>query len=140
MKKTFYLVLIAGIFSLALFSCTSDSVNPSNTANITGHWVGQQSYLSVLTLKLDLNLTDISGVVGGTGTAVYTPAIGSQQTVNIPAVVGTVKDSTVGLTLTAIQYRGTLSKDGKTITGKATLPAALTGSTIIELDINLIKQ
>lgn len=140
MKKTLYLVLMTCVFAIGLLSCTSDSVNPSNTRNISGRWVGQKDYLSVFTLKLDLNLTDLSGVIGGTGTAVYTPVIGSQQSINIPAVVGTLKDSTVGLNLATIQYRGTLSKDSKTITGKVTLPAALTGSTIVEMDMNLIKQ
>jgi hypothetical protein len=85
-------------------------------------------------------LTDVAGVVGGTGSASLKPVIGSENNINIPAVVGTFKDPDVGLQLTTIKFTGKLSADKKSIVGKATVPDAVTQGTTIDVDITLIKQ
>ncbi len=135
----FAATLMAGLFT----SCSKDTTtnNPTPVINLTGHWIGSQSYMGVLTVKLDLNLTDVAGVLGGTGKVTYTPVLGSPSDIDIPIIVGTFKNPDVNLTLAVISYSGKLSSDQKQIVGNTTIPAnTYTGNVPITVAITLIKQ
>jgi len=142
MKKVLSLLIITICIIAALSSCSKDTNtnNPVVTYSITGHWLGQQNYNSLLTIKMDLNLTDVAGAVGGTGKVTYTPVLGSASSIDIPVVAGTFSNPDVNLSFSGITFTGKLSADQKQIVGKATVPNVLTGSGTIQVDMTLVKQ
>lgn len=141
MKRILNVSLAVIATFLLIVSCKNNSTNPTNTtATVTGHWIGTGNVSGLITVKLDLNLTEAAGIIGGSGTATYTPIIGSGSTVTIPAVAGTFSNPDVYLTAVAITYNGKLSSDQKSIVGTLKTSSSLMGADTTSLAMTLNKQ
>ncbi len=115
-----------------MVSCGDDNnVNNPLPAGptMTGKWMGTANYISLASLILKLDLQEVGGSIvnnpltlsEGNCTATVSTIVGAQTPVPL-GVTGSNSNSAISLTFQQpvgdLTYTGTLSSDGKKVTGK----------------------
>ena len=123
-------------------SCEEDStLNPSNGLSVDGQWTGSSDLLGLGDLKIDLSLTELLDVIGGTGDLILETV--SSQPDSLPLLVTGSFDSPnveLNFTATGISFNGTISSDNTKMTGKLVGKDVPILDVDFDIDYEFVKQ
>jgi len=141
MKYLLMMISLVAIGFLAT-SCEEDStLNPSNGLSVDGQWTGSSDLLGLGDLKIDLSLTELLDVIGGTGDLILETV--SSQPDSLPLLVTGSFDSPnveLNFTATGISFNGTISSDNTKMTGKLVGKDVPILDVDFDIDYEFVKQ
>ena len=100
-------------------SCADDNtLNPSSKLSVDGQWTGAKDLLGLGDLEVEISLTELLDVIGGTGNLTLQTI--THQALTLPLIVTGSFDSpdvTLNFTASGISFVGKISSDNKKMTG-----------------------